>query len=298
MELDAILMLIQMNTTGPDANSLLIMSSYIYNANIDINLSIRENIELILKEDEEMRNNGVINDILSSEIKYYDVKIYNLLLENTKMRKFLIGALKKNLLNKQSIIDIIETILTGVSSIERNSNRDQILQFLVEFISAKRMLAKDATQESLIINTFVKNTIPLLADDKSTSKDKLHDSFFDRIVLYKLFANGYATFYYDQILNPDSNENGIEEIVLPLIRSRSYGHLRLMINKVTIKEEDIEELKLVIKRGFKEFYDGDVDPHDAKMDASFIEKINQYFELIGISCLDYEEMAKPSFILS
>lgn len=298
MELDAIFMLIQITKDGiKEHNNLLIMESYIYNKNIDINLSIRENIHLFIQENDDM-SNSTIDNILSSDEKYYDVKIYNLLLEDIKMRYFLINSLKKKLLTDESILNIIETILTGTQDIEYSVSRDEILRFLVNFLSNIKAVDKRKMRESLIINTFVKNSISLLVNNSNSSKPSSRSSFFDSIVLYKLFSGGYASFYYNQVIDPESEEKGIEDIILPLVRTRSYGHLRLMINKSTIRKEDLGDLKEAIKKGLREFYDADVNPIDAKMDKNFVEKMNLYFKLVDVECLNYEEITQPSLKLS
>ncbi len=297
MEIDAVLMLVQMIRDDiVDDNSFLIMQSYINNKNININLSIRENARLIVLENEELGSNEKIASIISSEDEYLDVPIYSLLLERKKIRNLLIYSSDKGNLEPKSLVDIIEAVLTGIECIDDDIEKSGIMRFLMDFLSKNRLKSRTDIQNSQIINAFVKKKVHLLFDDKRNN-EKCDKGFFDRMLLYKLFSCGYVTFDYNQILDSESTVNGLEEALLPLIENRSYGHIRLMINKVTVKAENIALLKETIKKGFRSLYEYEPEVDDAKKDKDFITNINVFFSMVGSETLNYDEMVGKGVVM-
>lgn len=293
MEIDAIFMLIKMLKDDDSLrNDFLVMESYICNKNIDINLSLRENIGIILNEDEDLTNDSRIADIVNSEEKFLDKPIYSLLLGDAKMRSFILEAENKKLLSEDTVLDIVEMIIMGIEAIEDSVNREQTIRFLMEVISRYRVRVKSKIQSSPIINAFVKKYENITTMERGRGKN-FQDGFYYRILLYKLFSCGYVTFDYNQVLNPESEENGLETLVVPLIESRSYGHLTMMINKITVNK-NVSFFKNILKQGLSHLYDEDVEEDDIRKDKDFIEKINTFLKSVNEEILDYEDLIKKS----
>lgn len=293
MEIDAIFMLIKMLKDDDSLrNDFLVMESYICNKNIDINLSLRENIGIILNEDEDLTNDSRIADIVNSEEKFLDKPIYSLLLGDAKMRSFILEAENKKLLSEDTVLDIVEMIIMGIEAIEDSVNREQTIRFLMEVISRYRVRVKSKIQSSPIINAFVKKYENITAKERGRGKN-FQDGFYYRILLYKLFSYGYVTFDYNQVLNSESEENGLETLVVPLIESRSYGHLTMMINKITVNK-NVSFLKNIVKQGLSHLYDEDVEEDDIRKDKDFIERINTFLKSVNEEILDYEDLIKKS----
>lgn len=297
MEIDALLLLARIlkdfRYTDTD---FLIMQSYIVNRNIDINLSIRGNACLFLEENQlsldECKN---IRDIALDSSEYTNVPIYKLLIQNLKLRNFVIQALAKKVLNDTSILDVVETTLLRIDTLDVIEEQSDLIRFLMDFLAKKRFTRKNNMQESKIINEYVKrneNTVFYEKKENDRFLDGYQSRFFRRMLLYKLFSCGYASFDYNQKLNLESIDSGIVSIVTPLVETRSYGHLRLMINMATLSDENIEELKIVVKKVFKSLYNGEVSKDEAESDVIFIEKLNVFLKSVNSELLDYDEISK------
>lgn len=293
MEIDALLLLTKgLKDFKFTESELLIINSYVTNKNVNINLSIRENALLIVKENELLKDDPIIQNILNTSESYIDVPIYSLFLQNVRLRTFLISAPSNRVLTEATVLDIVEATLQGIDTITLESEIDNIIRFLMEFLAKHRLIKENNVQKSQIINGFVKKNEDVVINEKDRREDNYHKMFYHRMLLYKLFSCNYATFDYNQILNPESEENGVEAIIRPLLESRSYGHLRLIVNRITLSEENTIVLKNIIKNTFKTFYDGDVNEEEIENDKAFIDKINVFLKSVNSELLDYEELSK------
>lgn len=295
MEIDALLLLKKgLKDFKITESEFLVINSYVNNNNVNINLSIRDNALSIVEENESLEDNAVIADILNTEESYVDVPIYSLFLQNVRLRTFLISAPSKRVLTEETVLNIVEVTLQGIDAITVESEIDNIIGFLMEFLHKHRLVKESSIQKSQIINGFVKKYESVVITERDRKDDNFHSNFYRRMLLYKLFSCNYATFDYNQILNPESEENGVETIVRPLLDTRSYGHLRLMINNITLSEENVLILINVIKDAFKSFYERNVSEEDIKKDKEFIDKINVFLKFVNGELLDYVELSNSS----
>lgn len=300
MELDALLLFARiLENFDFTETELLIIQSYIVNKNININNSIHENVRIFIEENEmSIDECKDLRSIVSESKEYLKIPIYKLMIKNRKLRPFVLQALIKRALDDTSILDIVETILLEVGATEIINNREiieeqnELTRFLMDFLAKRRFTKKNDMQESRVINEYVKKTEGTVLNENDRFLEGYQIRFFRRMLLYKLFSCGYASFDYNQKLDPESLESGIESIVKPLLESRSYGHLRLMINNATLSSENVEELKNVIKRVFKCLYDDEVTKATAESDAIFIDKVNVFLKSAGSEILDYAEISK------
>ncbi|MCX4366304.1 MAG: hypothetical protein OSJ70_11130 [Bacilli bacterium] len=294
MEIDALLLLSRiLKDFDFTETDLLVIKSYISNKNININLSIRENARLFMDENDlTLEECKELRDIVLENCEYIHTPIYKLLMKNNRLRQFVLHANYKRVLEESTILDIIEDILRQIDELELVEEQNNLIRFLMDFLAKHRFLNKNIMQESKIINEYVKKTENMVLNENDRFMPAYQMRFFRRMLLYKLFSCGYTSFDYNQKLDPDSQESGVVSIITPLVETRSYGHLRLMINKVTLSDENIDELKLAIKETFKKLYDYEVTKEEAESDENFIDKLNIFFKSANVEPLDYKEISK------
>lgn len=294
MEIDALLLLSRiLKDFDFTETDLLVIKSYISNKNININLSIRENARLFMDENDlTLEECKELRDIVLENCEYIHTPIYKLLMKNNRLRQFVLHANYKKVLEESTILNIIEDILRKIDELELVEEQNNLIRFLMDFLAKHRFLNKNIMQESKIINEYVKKTENMVLNENDRFMPAYQMRFFRRMLLYKLFSCGYTSFDYNQKLDPDSQERGVVSIITPLVETRSYGHLRLMINKVTLSDENIDELKLAIKETFKKLYDYEVTKEEAESDENFIDKLNIFFKSANVEPLDYKEISK------
>ena len=156
-------------------------------------------------------------------------------MQDDKLRDYLIKAIAKRVLDDSSILDIVETTLLGIDTIDFASNNYDIITFLMNFVSKYRLKKESVMPKSIIINSFVKKHESVLMNELKRNEDDYHKKFFIHMLICKLFSCGFVTFDFNKVLDPNSKENGIETIVRPLIEARNYGHLKLLFNTTTLK---------------------------------------------------------------
>lgn len=294
MEIDALLLFARiLKNFDFTETELSILQSYVKNKNININMSLRDNAEAFMDENQlTVDDCREIRKILVDNEEYIYEPIYKLLLHNIKLRSLLISAQAANVLNDKSILDIVETILSKVDEPNFVEGPYGWNQFLLDFLAKRRFFKNNIMQESRIINEYVKKNEDTVVNERNRTVENYDSKFFRRVLLYKLFSCGYVTFDYNQKLDPSSSDSGIASIVEPLIESRSYGHLKLMINLSTLSSQNMEELKLVVKRAYKALYNGEVSKEEAESDSIFIDKLNIFFKSAHVEPLDYNELSK------
>lgn len=294
MELDALLLLTRiLKDFNFTETELLIIESYIVNKNININLSIRDNAQLFLDENSvSIDDCREIREIVVENSEHIYVPIYKLLLQNLRLRNFVVKALEKRVLDEQTILDIVEMYLLKIDEIENVEEQCDLIRFLMKFLEKRRFSKKNIMQESRIINEYVKKNEYTILNERDRKEAEYGIRFFRRMLIYKLFSCGYVTFDYNQKVDPDSLESGVKTIVDALVQARSYGHLRLTIGRVTLSEENIKELKMVLEDAYRQIYSQEVSKSEAENDAAFIEKMNIFLTSVNSETLDLAEITK------
>lgn len=294
MELDALLLLTRiLKDYDFTVTELLIVESYIVNKNVNIHLSIRDNAQLFLDE-----NNVSIDDckelreIVVEDSDHIYIPIYKLLLKDVKLRNFVVSAVTKKALDDKTILDIVEEVLLTLDELESVEEQSDLIRFLMGVLEKRRFTKKNIMQESRIINEYVKKNEYTILNENDRKEPGYDIRFFRRMLLYKLFSCGYVSFDYNQKLDPNSLESGVKLVVEALIKTRGYGHLRLMFGRATLTEENVQELKLVMMNVYKEMYSQEVSESDAEKDKAFIDKVNIFLKSVDSEILSYEELTK------
>lgn len=133
----------------------------------------------------------------------------------------------------------LKMLLLGVEScfIEPNRNYDPNLCSVAYLKVGKRFdkqVFRDSRDLALIFSKFV----PSLATTHQKGIDAKRKAIAKKIIL-----NGLVSENYEQIINPDSNKRGIEDIIKYLMISENYGTiLKLFEDKIFEVNEDNYEL--------------------------------------------------------
>lgn len=246
MDFDAIVVFKRvLSKTDINENDKLLMSSAINNENIDINLSIRDNLKIAQEDDislEEFKT--YLMEFMDNNDDYLNTPIYLLLLQKKELRKLLLLAHKIQVLDDKSLLDIIESILLYMN-IADEKDYPELANFLNDLLSVRRTTNSSLFQSSSIIKAFIISNHDSLSSDLSKVVGLTSiQNFYDRLIILKLFSYGFANFSFAEVYDPSID--GLSAIIEPLLKKRSYGHLRLVINTKTINSDDALRVKELI----------------------------------------------------
>lgn len=237
MNLDAILFFYnKFNNLDYNENDILIMSSYVSNNLINVNKSIKDNILIYVKEN----NKENILERINLLNETFDVPIYRLLLQESLMHLILINAIKKGLVDDNSYLDIVECLLECDGKI-LEQEESKLLPFIVDVLQFKKNASSEIMQKSSIIREYVFNNKDKLALTKRVKHTG--DLLQKKIIVIRLFANGYVRYGNDFDINIS-----YEDIIIPLIETKNYGQLKLVIGNKVINPDDVDYIISLIDK--------------------------------------------------
>ena len=268
MNLDVLLFFYnKFNNLDYTENDILIMSSYVTNNLIDINRSIKENILRYAKEFDKENILERINLLNPT----FEVPIYRLLLQDTSMHSILVNAIKKGMLEDKSYLDVVECLLECDGKL-LDEEENKLLPFIIDVLQAKKNASSELMQSSRIIREYVFNN----KDKLSITKKVKHsgDVIQKKLIVIRLFANGYVRYGNDFDINIS-----YEDILLPLIETENYGHLRLVIGGKVIDASDVQYIIDLIDKYVHKNMEENVDD-DIEKGEQIISETKMMLELI------------------
>lgn len=246
MDLDAILFFYnKFNNSNYNLNDIMIMSSYIYNNLININKSIIDNLIDFSNE-----NEGI--DVLSKidfNNEVLNTPIYKLMMDVETMHITLVTAIQKKLISDEVYRDILEILFDKVGTLEEDEE-NKVLLFLIDILQVKRNISIKFMQESIALRKFVVNNKYALSIRKKIKNSS--NLVQKKMIIIRLFGNGYVK--YGDILGVNIN---YEDIIEPLINTKNFGHLRLVINGKAINPNDADLIMDIIDRCVNEVNSND-----------------------------------------
>ena len=148
------------------------------------------------------------------------------------MHSILINAIKKGLVDDNSYLDIVECLLECDGKI-LEQEESKLLPFIVDVLQSKKNASSEIMQKSSIIREYVFNNKDKLALTKRVKHTG--DLLQKKIIVIRLFANGYVRYGNDYDINIS-----YEDIIIPLIETKNYGQLRLVIGNKVINPDDVD----------------------------------------------------------
>lgn len=268
MNLDVLLFFYnKFNNLDYTENDILIMSSYITNNLIDINRSIKENILRYAKEFDKENILERINLLNPT----FGVPIYRLLLQDTSMHSILVNAIKKGMLEDKSYLDVVECLLECDGKL-LDEEENKLLPFIIDVLQAKKNASSELMQSSRIIREYVFNNKDKLSITKKVKYSG--DVIQKKLIVIRLFANGYVRYGNDFDINIS-----YEDILLPLIETENYGHLRLVIGGKVIDASDVQYIIDLIDKYVHKNMEENVDD-DIEKGEQIISETKMMLELI------------------
>lgn len=267
MDLDAILFLIEKLKTGKvTQNELLIIASCITNCCIDINRSLNELLFLIGTQDED----DLAFDMIESNNLLYTEPLYMILYRDEIFRPIIISSLRKRrLLTDDSYINFLGTLLDMALELEEDE-AEKVLFFVMELISLRGKEEVGVLQNSSRLRRFVKDNLDSLTN--GVSREMYRKEQLKRLIIIKLFTNGFVLYgdYFDISIS-------YEDILIPLIKTKSYGHLRLVLNTSVVPVDDLDYVLNLVISLIQEYQD-DVTLEDREIARAAINELGLYID--------------------
>lgn len=217
----------------------MLLSSAINNRNIDINLSITENLNLINKDGISLEELFLyLKEFIGDKEAYTDVPIYMLFLERSNLWDLLLNAYKRYTLSEESILNIGETVFSYLDY-KNNDNYDELVNFLNSLLSVRKPNNYELFQNNFSTQSFVYNNI----DDLYNGHNSVNKSLLTTMISF-----GYVSL---DLLNSVVGEgySYIESFITELLNRELYAYIKIFINSRTVGKE----LASIIKDTINEY---------------------------------------------
>lgn len=217
----------------------MLLSSAINNKNIDINLSITENLNLINKDGISLEELFLyLKEFIGDKELYTDVPIYMLFLEKRDLWDLLLNAYKKNDLDEKSVLYIGENIFKYLD-VKDSKNIDDLVSFFNSLLSIRKPENYELFQNSFSFEPFIYANI----DDIYTGSNSVNKS-----LLITLISFGYISL--DLLNNSiDDSYSYIEIFFKELLNRELYTYIKIFINSRTVSKD----LAIIIKDIINEY---------------------------------------------
>lgn len=217
----------------------MLLSSAINNRNIDINLSIKQNLNLINKDGISITELFLyLKEFVADKSSYVDVPIYMLFLEKRELWDLLVNAYKKFSLKEEAVLDISKAIFKYLENSDI-LNEEELLTFFNSLLSVRKPEDYKMFQNIFSIEPFIYENI----DEIYNGSNGIRKSLFITIISF-----GYVNL---QLLNDmvDDSYSYIEFFIKELLNHDLYAYVKIFINSRTITPD----LAVVIKNILDEY---------------------------------------------
>lgn len=252
-----------------DMDKLMLLSA-INHHTVDINGSIKDNIDLLDRDEltkEDLKT--IVNIIKNSDGVLLEKPIYMWILEKKDLRDSLSSQYAKGYLKEETLLNILEYLL-HVNELDEETLKP-IIFFLTNLISSNRPRNYKMFQESEILASFVNKYDNCVYQNAAVHGEDFDFKFKVKIFIFKLFAGGYVNFAYPKIAG-EEDKNGFSAIFTPLLMHRNYGHARLLINSKTLNTTNYDDFAFVILKCFKDLYRFIPTAEEREKDLKFISE--------------------------
>ena len=191
----------------------------------------------------EMLEKNILEDLLL--IDYIMLKDFE---SEYDRRDFIQKVFKSDLISDKVKLNIYLKMLSlGIESCFIKPNRDydenfRTVAYLKPGNNFNKAVFKDSKELAIMFSQFV----PSLANKKQKGVEAKRKTIAKSIML-----NGLVKENYEQVINPNSNKRGIEDIIKYLVRSENYGTI-IRIFKDKIFEVNEDNYQLIINAFIKE----------------------------------------------
>lgn len=250
---------------------IMLLTSAINNENVNINISIQDNLDIIQKQD--INNNEFmiyLNEFIGVNQEFLNTPIYKFFLKRKPLWTLLLIALKMKLLNGEVLSDIIKYFFSLLPNLEQ----DEYLECLVlinDFLSIKKIsnIKKIDNPDSII--EFISHNLDCL---EAVSYEETYQLICKNIII-KLFSLGFISFSDSESYAIDENEFVIS-VISPFLNQDEYYYLISIINENTV---DIATLSVIRETLLKY-----ISSHTISKEANqVINKILENLDEISIS---------------
>lgn len=262
MDLDAVItfkrVLKEENITNEDK---MLLISAINNDNIDINLSIIDNLKLINKD-------GIsaddlffyLDDFLGKCDHYLEVPIYLLLLARDDLRDLLISAYKRLSLKEESVLVISEEIFKYLES-ENNQDCEQIVYFFNNLLAVRKPDNYQIFQNSFSVISYVYKNLASIYNgcniyNKALITTLISFGYIDLEMMSQTFSDNYSC---------------IGEFIKELLDHELYMYIKTMFNTRTVSSDLAVFIKNTINDYLSDYQDN---PRFKHFIISFNDKLD------------------------
>lgn len=217
---------------------LMLLTSAINNRNVDINLSIRDNIDIIREFEVDNHEFMVyLSEFVGLNQELLNTPIYALLIKNNAYWLVLLNALKNGLLTDETYTAIIRYLFELMSNLKKE-DIDIFVSFLHDALSVKKVkFIRDETINQDVVNFIISNI-----DSIDCTSEEDSSNITIKSIIIKMFMQGIVSFS-DLFFFGKNEYVLVQYIIDSLLEFGEYYHIYAILNE---KSVDINSAPVLI----------------------------------------------------
>lgn len=232
MDFDALVNLKRIITSSEVTDTdIMLLKSAINNGNVDINVSISQNLNSVFKENiNDAEFMTYLEEFINCSDYYLNTPIYMFFLSKRCFFPLLSVALNKKVMLETTYNDVIERLFQILS--EPVNEEELLLEvFIKDVIMSKGKVSYDSITNKSIIMDFIVKNMDVLGNLGVTTME----SVILKDILFKLLSYGYVHFS-DFIIYAD-NDSLIKMFIYAIFDAGEYSYLLSLINDKMVNRE-------------------------------------------------------------
>lgn len=191
MDFDALVNVKRIIATNSTVKTdLMLLTSAINNHNVDINLSIRANIDIIREfEVDNHEFMTYLSEFAGLNEELLNTPIYALLIKNSAYWQILLSSLKSGLLVDETYTAIVRYLFELISNV-KEEELNIYITFLHDILSVKKVkFIRDETINQDIVNFIISNI-----DSIEYTNEEVCSTLIIKSIIIKMFIQGIVSF--------------------------------------------------------------------------------------------------------
>ena len=210
---------------------LMLLTSAINNHNVDINLSLRDNIDIIREFEVDNHEFMIyLSEFVGLNQELLNTPIYSLLIKNSAYWQILLNALKSGLLADETYTSIVKYLFELITNL-KDEEFAACIAFLHDVLSLKKVkFIRDETINQDIVNFTISNI-----DSMEYASEGVCSNLVIKSIIIKMFVQGIISF--SDLLFFGKNEFILVQYIIDsLLDIGEYYHIYAILNDKSVDE--------------------------------------------------------------